>query len=127
MIKNILSARGVSAMAGLSAAAVLALTAFAGSAGASTASPQTLKQVPCRAYTFNVFHGTRSETCYEGRGTKTVRISDVRKITTGENSGRFEVIFHHTLVEVVTFAPKHTYLFVKPTQSEVFSVTITRT
>jgi hypothetical protein len=51
----------------------------------------------------------------------------VRKITTGENSGRFEVIFHRTLVEVVKFAPKHTYLFVKQPQSEVFSVTITRT
>lgn len=127
MINNILSARGVSAIAGLSTAAVLALTAFAGSAGASTASPQTLKQVPCRAYTFNVFHGARSETCYEGRGTKVIRISDVRKITTGENSGRFEVIFHRTLVEVVKFTPKHTYLFVKPAQSEVFSVTITRT
>ena len=103
------------------------ITTKGGSAGASTASPQTLKQVPCRAYTFNVFHGTRSETCYEGRGTKVIRISDVRKITTGENGGRFEVISHRTLVEVVKFTPKHTYLFVNPTQSEVFSVIITRT
>jgi NAD(P)H-dependent flavin oxidoreductase YrpB (nitropropane dioxygenase family) len=127
VINDILSARGVSAIVGLGAAAVLTLTAFAGSANAGTTSPQTLKQVPCRAYTFNVFHGTHSETCYEGRGTKVVRVSDVREITTGENSGHFEVIFHRTLVEIVKFTPKRTYHLVKPTQSEVFSITITRT
>jgi hypothetical protein len=121
------SGRTVSAMAGLAAAVVLAITAFAGSANASTAAPRTVRQVACRVYTLNVFHGTRSETCYEGRGTKIVRISDVREITTGENSGRFVLILHRTLVETVKFSPKHIYRFLFPKQTELYSITITRT
>ena len=118
--------RRVSAIAALGATVVLALTGFATSASASVASPQKIGQVHCRAYTFNVYHGVRSETCYEGVGSKIVRIPDVRVITTGENSGRFVLVLHHTLVLNVKFIPKHTYRYAQ-NQAELVAITITRT
>ncbi len=111
----------------LAATVVLALTGFASTANASAASQQKVRQVACRTYTFNVTHGTRNvKTCYEGTGIKIVRISDVHVISTGENSGSFELILHGTLAVNVKFHPKHTYRY-KGNQVELASVIITRT
>jgi hypothetical protein len=117
----------VLALAALAATIVLALTTgFAGSAGASVTSPHKLTQVPCRPYTFNVHYGVRSEKCYEGvGGPLLVRIPDVREITVGENTGRFVVILHKTLVVTERFTPKHAPFRFGLNQAVLVSITIT--
>lgn len=64
-------------------------------AAASTAS-QDIHRVPCTSATFNVYYGTNSVACYEGRGGLPVRLYPVHKMTTGENAGYFSVIVHGT-------------------------------
>jgi hypothetical protein len=117
----------LAATAALTATVVLALTGFASAANASAAAPQKVRQVACRTYTFNVTHGSRNvKTCYEGTGIKVVRLGDVHVITTGENSGSFELILHGTLALNVKFHPKHTYRY-KGNQVELVAFAITRT
>jgi hypothetical protein len=100
----------IAVVAALAGAVVLALTVFAGNAGASTTSPQKIRQVSCRtASTFNVYRhvGLRSvETCYTGTGSKVVLLHDIYKITTGANTGVFVISYHGTLLRSVTFYPK---------------------
>ena len=90
-------------------------------------SPHKLIQVPCRSYTFNVHYGTRGEKCYEGvGGPKIVRIPDVREITVGENTGRFVVILHGSLVLTERFTPKHAPFRFGLNQAVLVSITVTR-
>jgi hypothetical protein len=67
---------------GLAAANAAALPA------ADTA-PAKIHKVPCRNWTFNVYHDSRGKTCYEGPGTTRPDINNVHVITTGENAGFF--------------------------------------
>ena len=94
---------------------------------ASVTSPHKLIQVPCRSYTFNVHYGARGEKCYEGvGGPKIVRIPDVREITVGENTGRFVVILHGSLVLTERFTPKHAPFRFGLNQAVLVSITVTR-
>lgn len=66
------------------AATLAAIGAGTLPAAASTTS-QDIHRVPCTGTTFNVYYGTNSVACYEGRGELTVQLYPVHKMTTGEN------------------------------------------
>jgi hypothetical protein len=64
-----------------------AATAIARSS--ADAASAKIHKVPCRSWTFNVYHDSRGKTCYEVPGTTRPNISNVRMITAGQNAGDF--------------------------------------
>jgi hypothetical protein len=76
---------------GAAALGIAAGTAgIASAATTSAAAPRIVRPVACRTWTFNVYHGAQ-RTCFEGKGAIRVFIQDVTRITTGENTGFFDV------------------------------------
>jgi hypothetical protein len=91
------------------AAALTAIGATVLPAAASTA-PQHIRHVSCTRATFTVYYGANRVACYEGTGELQVKLHEVHKITTGENSGIFSVtrgsaraVFSFTPREIVSF------------------------
>jgi hypothetical protein len=115
-------------VAAFAATAIIAITA--GTAIPASASPTSLsaiRPVRCQSATFNVFYGTGSKACYEGTGQILVRVGPVSRITTGENTGYFEVILHHTSTEFVSFNPGNVIVFPAADQAELALIDITHT
>jgi hypothetical protein len=97
MLKRRIRSRAVTGITIVSATVLTALGVTALPATASTAS-QDVGQVPCTGVTFTVYYGANSAACYEGTGELPVRLHQVHKITTWENTGYFTVISHGILV-----------------------------
>lgn len=92
----------------------------------ASAAVNKIHQVPCRSFTFNVYHGTVIRpTCYEGVGKITLDIRNVREITTGENTGSFWIRAGHGLA-VFSYLPHETFRFT-PAGAELTTLDISRT
>lgn len=113
---------------GAAALGIAAGTAgIASAATTSAAAPSIVRPVACRTWTFNVYHlGKR--TCYEGTGPILIHVLDVRRITTGENTGTFEVrklAAAGAGYSLVHFRPHESVLFPEAGGVELIYVDIT--
>ena len=112
-----------------------AVIAAPSAALASTAAPvhqagaavAKIHQVPCRSWTFNVYHGPLNRpTCYEGLGTIRTAIPNVHTITTGENAGVFSIRIGHVLMPV-RFRPHQSLHYPPAEHAELLGIDITHT
>jgi hypothetical protein len=87
--------------------------------------PAKIRKVPCRSWTFNVYHGTRGGTCYEGPGTVRPDIKNVRTITTGENTGIF-CVQSGTAHACGGFRPNQLFIYPPARHVELVFLEITR-
>jgi hypothetical protein len=109
--------------AALAAAAITAGAALP--ASASTATSSAIRPVTCRSTTFNVFYGNGREICYEGTGQIMTHIGPVSRISTGENTGSFELTVHGTSFVFVYFNPGLIVGYPQGDQAELVMIDIT--
>jgi hypothetical protein len=115
----------------ITALAAGAVIAAPSAALASTAAPGAavakIHQVPCRPWTFNVYHGPQNRpTCYEGLGTIRTAITNVHTITTGENAGVFSIRIG-PVTEPVRFGPHQGFHYSPAGHAELLGIDITHT
>lgn len=108
------------AFASTTQAAVPGLAAATSSAHAAGA----IRKVPCKSWTFNVYHGHGARTCYEATGVTRPNISNVHEITTGENTGTFCVQSGHA-IECTGFLPHKSFRSPRPIRLTFLDITHT--
>jgi hypothetical protein len=107
------------------AAPSAALASAAPPAHPANAAVAKIHQVACRPWTFNVRYDGLGEKCYEGTGTIRLHIPNVHMITTGENTGIFD-IRATGVIEHVPFRPNGNFNFSPNEHAELLLLDITR-
>lgn len=115
--------RRLAAAAAAVAAAICILGPPSLARAATTAPAKGIRQVACRAWTFNVRYGHNKEKCYTGHGAKAVGIPDVHLVTTGGNRGSFTYIQRGREVRIA-FVPRERLEFAAARHVELVAIRI---